>query len=86
MSVHLKDMAVQPDADGFLLSEVPLGTGMLDLPPASSPRCARRNPAIVFNLEMATRDPLKIPCLTDGYWVTFPRTPGRRTLPPRCER
>ena len=32
LSVHLKDMAVQPYADGFLLSEVPLGTGMLDLP------------------------------------------------------
>ena len=32
MSVHLKDMAVQPSDDGFLLSEVPLGTGVLDLP------------------------------------------------------
>jgi hypothetical protein len=21
---------------------------------------------------MATRDPLKVPCLTDGYWTTFP--------------
>ncbi|MGA3202468.1 MAG: sugar phosphate isomerase/epimerase, partial [Bryobacteraceae bacterium] len=24
------------------------------------------------NLEMITRDPLKIPCLTDRYWATFP--------------
>jgi hypothetical protein len=32
----------------------------------------RANPAIVINLEMATRDPLRIPCLTDGYFATFP--------------
>jgi hypothetical protein len=30
------------------------------------------NPAIGIHLEMATRDPLKIPCLTDRYFVTFP--------------
>jgi 3-oxoisoapionate decarboxylase len=71
MSVHFKDMAVQPHADGFLLSEVPLGTGMLDLP--SIIRTLRRaNPGIAFNLEMATRDPLKVPCLANDYWVTFP--------------
>ena len=71
MSVHLKDMAVQPDAEGFLLSEIPLGTGMLDLPRMIA-ILRNANPSIVFNLEMATRDPLKIPCLTDGYWATFP--------------
>jgi hypothetical protein len=32
----------------------------------------KANPAIVINLEMATRDPLRIPCLTDGYFATFP--------------
>ncbi len=71
LSVHLKDMAVQPSDEGFLVSEVPLGTGMLDLPRMIS-TLRRANPAIVFNLEMATRDPLKVPCLTDGYWTTFP--------------
>jgi sugar phosphate isomerase/epimerase len=71
LSVHLKDMAVQPNDDGFLLSEVPLGTGMLDLPRMIA-TLRRANPAIVFNLEMATRDPLRVPCLTDGYWATFP--------------
>jgi sugar phosphate isomerase/epimerase len=74
MSVHLKDMAVQPCDDGFLLSEVPLGTGMLDLPRIIT-TLHQANPALVFNLEMATRDPLRIPCLTDGYFATFP---GRR--------
>jgi sugar phosphate isomerase/epimerase len=71
LSVHLKDMAVQASDDGFLLSEVPLGTGMLDLPRMIT-TLRKANPALVFNLEMATRDPLKVPCLTDGYWTTFP--------------
>jgi len=71
LSVHLKDMAVQPSDDGFLLSEVPLGTGMLDLPRMIA-TLRKANPAIVINLEMATRDPLRIPCLTDGYFATFP--------------
>lgn len=74
VSVHLKDMAVQPYPDGFLLSEVSLGTGFLNLPRIIS-TLHKANPAIVFNLEMATRDPLKVPCLTPGYWSTFP---GRR--------
>jgi hypothetical protein len=30
-------------------------------------------PKINLNLEMITRDPLKIPCLTDRYWATFPQ-------------
>ncbi|MDZ4852143.1 MAG: TIM barrel protein [Pirellulaceae bacterium] len=71
MSVHLKDMAVQPYTDGFLLSEVPCGTGFLDLQRMISV-LRKANPVIVFNLEMATRDPLKVPCLTDAYWSTFP--------------
>jgi sugar phosphate isomerase/epimerase len=71
LSLHLKDMAVQASDDGFLLSEVPLGTGMLDLPRIIT-TLRKANPALVFNLEMATRDPLKVPCLTDGYWTTFP--------------
>jgi sugar phosphate isomerase/epimerase len=70
-SVHLKDMAVQASDDGFLLSEVPLGTGMLDLPRIVA-TLVKANPRIVFNLEMATRDPLRVPCLTDGYFATFP--------------
>jgi len=29
-------------------------------------------PSIRFTLELITRDPLKVPCLTDRYWTTFP--------------
>ncbi len=91
MSVHFKDMAVQPYEDGFLLSEVLLGTGALDLPRIVA-SLTKSNPSIVFNLEMATRDPLRVPCLTDRYFATFPeRKAGRleammawvKTNPPR---
>ncbi|MBI5397281.1 MAG: sugar phosphate isomerase/epimerase, partial [Verrucomicrobia bacterium] len=32
LTVHIKDQAIQPDADGFLLTDVALGDGFLDLP------------------------------------------------------
>lgn len=67
---HLKDMAVEPYEDGFLLSEVPLGEGMLDIP-GMIKTVQALHPDIPFDLEMITRDPLKIPVFTDRYWVTF---------------
>lgn len=76
ITTHFKDMAVEESPDGFLLSEVPLGTGVLDLPRVvRAVRAACQ--AIRLNLEMITRDPLKVPCLTDRYWSTFPDLPGR---------
>ncbi len=74
VSTHLKDMGVREYEDGFLLSEVPLGTGYLDLKKIIE-TCRRGNPKVEFNLEMITRDPLRIPCRTEKYWTTFP---GRR--------
>jgi 3-oxoisoapionate decarboxylase len=68
ITTHVKDMAVEPYTDGFLLSEVRLGEGFLDLKKIAS----LLRPKIKFNLEMITRDPLKIPCFTDRYWATFP--------------
>jgi sugar phosphate isomerase/epimerase len=76
-STHIKDMAVQEYADGFLLSEVPLGEGFLDLPKMIAV-LLKANPKIQFNLEMITRDPLKIPCLTEKYWATMPDAPAQR--------
>ncbi|MEM8969704.1 MAG: sugar phosphate isomerase/epimerase, partial [Bacteroidota bacterium] len=81
-STHVKDMAFEEYEDGFLMSEVQLGKGVLDLPRIVS-LCRKHNPDIVFNLEMITRDPLKIPCLTQAYWATFPEVNGKelaRTL------
>jgi len=75
-STHFKDMAVEPYADGFLLSEVPLGEGIIDLKRAIS-AVQRAHPKTRFTLEMITRNPLQVPCLTDKYWVTFPERNGR---------
>ncbi|MGA3236475.1 MAG: sugar phosphate isomerase/epimerase family protein [Bryobacteraceae bacterium] len=67
---HLKDMAVEPYEDGFLLSEVPLGEGFLDIKGMVA-SLRNKDPNMPFDLEMITRDPLKIPVFTDKYWVTF---------------
>jgi len=70
-TTHVKDMGVAEYQDGFLLSEVPLGEGFLDLKKMFD-ICRKHFAAVNFNLEMITRDPLKIPCLTDDFWSTFP--------------
>jgi sugar phosphate isomerase/epimerase len=76
-TTHIKDMGVEEYPDGFLLAEVPLGTGFLDLAKiVATVRKAR--PEVRLNLEMITRDPLKIPCLTSKYWITLESIPGRR--------
>ncbi len=72
---HVKDMAVSPTDDGFLLSEVPLGTGILDLQ-AMIDLVRQARPHTRFTLEMITRDPLPVACLTDAYWTTFPDRDG----------
>jgi sugar phosphate isomerase/epimerase len=69
-NVHFKDMAAEEYEKGFLLSEVPLGEGLLDLKRiVATVRQAR--PEVHFSLEMITRDPLEVPCLTDRFWGTF---------------
>jgi len=75
LTSHFKDMGVQEYADGFLLSEVPLGDGLLDLKRMIS-ICERANPTMQFNLEMITRDPLKVPVLGRKYWATFHELPA----------
>ena len=67
---HIKDMAVEEYEDGFLLSEVPLGEGILDLKQIVRTLRAK-DPGMIFNLEMITRDPLRIPVYTSKYWATF---------------
>jgi hypothetical protein len=81
-SVHLKDMGMREYEDGFLLSEVVFGEGLLDLQ-AVVETIRRASPGVRFSLEMITRDPLRVPCLTDKYWATFTAMPARdlaRTL------
>jgi sugar phosphate isomerase/epimerase len=74
-NTHFKDMAIEETETGFHLSEVPLGEGMLDLRRmVRAIRAAR--PDARFSLEMITRDPLHVPCLTDKYWSTFSNVGG----------
>ena len=76
ISTHVKDMAVEEYSDGFLLSQVPLGKGMIDLNQAFA-LCLIHNPTANFSLEMITRDPLKIPCRTAEYKAVVPASPMR---------
>jgi len=75
VTTHFKNMAMKDAPDGFFLSEVPLNEGVLDLQQVVN-TIRKARPSIRFNLEMITRDPLNIPCLTDRYWVTFPDRSG----------
>jgi sugar phosphate isomerase/epimerase len=76
VNTHFKDVGVQPYEDGFLLAQVALGTGALDLKRIAK-TIRSHHPKINFCLEMMARNPLKIPCLTDKYWATFPNRSGR---------
>lgn len=78
LSTHIKDMGVAEYKNGFLLSEVPFGEGIVDLKKAIRTIRAAR-PRTRFTLEMITRNPLEVPVLTDKYWLTLDdaRTPSR---------
>jgi len=75
-NVHFKDMGMEEYPDGFLLSEVPLGEGVLDLPRAVHV-IQRARPDVRFSLEMIVRDPLVVACLTDDYWASLEEVNGR---------
>lgn len=77
VTTHLKDMAVRRTTDGFELSEVPLGRGMLPLERYTA-AIRRARPNARLCLEMITRDPLQVPYRTDRYWVPFDAA-ARRT-------
>jgi sugar phosphate isomerase/epimerase len=73
VSTHIKDMALDRHADGFLLAETPLRAGILDWQ-----RIAGVLPkGVPWTLEMMTRNPLVVPCLAPRYWATMHDRPGR---------
>lgn len=72
VTTHIKDMAVRPYAEGFELSEVPLGEGLVPLAEAIAAIKAAR-PDVRLCLEMITRDPLRVPYKTDAYWIAVDR-------------
>ena len=70
-ATSLKDMGVAPYEDGFLLSEVVFGTGCTDQK-ALFEIMRKANPKINATEELITRDPLKVPILTEDYYRSFP--------------
>jgi sugar phosphate isomerase/epimerase len=77
LTVHLKDQSLEMVDEGFLLGDVPLGQGSLDL--KRMVRSIRTvKPKIRFALELITRDALRVPCLTEGYWATIPDVPAQQ--------
>jgi len=74
-SVHLKDQAVQESEDGFLFGDAALGQGSLDLKRMVQV-LRQAKPDVRFSLEVITRDPLQVPCLTENYWATLSDVPG----------
>ncbi|MCA9223734.1 MAG: sugar phosphate isomerase/epimerase [Planctomycetales bacterium] len=74
-SVHLKDQAVREYDGGFLLGDIPLGQGCFDLPRMMA-ALRKAKPTIRFSLELITRDPLKVTCLTEKYWTTMQGVSG----------
>ena len=73
----LKDVAVAPYDQGFLMSEVLFGTGITDQL-ALFRQMRRHNPRVNPVTELITRDPLKVPVLTDDYYRSFPKQRARR--------
>ncbi len=74
-SVHVRDHAVEGYEEGFLFGETALGQGFLDVP--AMVRVLREaRPEVRFNLEVITRDPLRVPVLTAKYWATMPAVPA----------
>lgn len=68
--VSFKDIGVDFYDQGILLSEVAFGDGHLDLKGIVS-RGQQKNPNMIFQIEMLTRDPLEVPIFTEQYWKVY---------------
>jgi len=77
--VSFKDIGVDFYNDGILLSQVAVGDGQLDLPGIVA-RFQKKDPKMLFQLEMLTRDPLKVPIFTEQYWKVYD---DKSPAPPR---
>lgn len=74
-TVHFKDQTLREYEHGFLLADIPLGQGSFDMKRIAS-ILIRTKPDIRMMLELITRDPLKVPCLSEKFWATLPQASG----------
>jgi sugar phosphate isomerase/epimerase len=80
LTVHIKDAVLGEYDDGLLLGDAALGEGILELPVIV--RTLREaKPAARFNLETITRDALRVPVKTEGYWAVFDEAHRRASGP-----
>jgi sugar phosphate isomerase/epimerase len=80
LTVHIKDVILGEYDGGLLLGDAALGEGILDLP--AIVRTVREvRPAARFNLETITRDALRVPVNTEGYWAAFDGAHRRTSQP-----
>lgn len=73
---HLKDMAWQEHPSGFEMSEMVFGEGQLNMQRIID-TIRKARPKTNMVLEMITRNPLVVPCLTTKYWETMPNRSGK---------
>ena len=76
-NTHFKDMAVEETADRVPDVGGAARRGHAGLDANGRRPSAAARPEVTFSLEMITRDPLLVPCLTDKYWSTFTDVNGR---------
>lgn len=69
-TVHFKDQAVREYEDGFLLADVPVGQGSIDLRKVIE-IVRQHKPEARFHLELITRDALEVPVFQESYWRTL---------------
>lgn len=74
-TVHLKDQALREYEQGFLLADIPLGKGSFDMKRIVA-ILKRAQPNLRMMLELITRDPLLVTCLTEPFWATIPQVSG----------
>lgn len=77
--ISFKDIGVDFYENGLLLSEVPFGDGHFDLPKIVA-TMQKKDPKMLFQLEMITRDPLQVPIFTEQYWKVYDEN---SPVPPR---
>lgn len=75
LTTHVKDVGVEEYADGFLLDEVPFGAGIVDVKRGME-AVARARPGTRFTMEMLTRDPTPVDCLSEHYFRVLPDRSG----------
>ena len=75
LATHVKDIGIEEYVDGFLMDEVDFGAGIIDLKRGMD-AVARARPGTRMTMEMLTRDPTPVDCLTEHYWRVLPDRRG----------